>query len=59
MIPLTKSSNITRYSEMGAQAARTPLAAAGVDYTLIQQAYVGYVYEDSTSGRSAHKVDAR
>ena len=40
MIPLTKSGNITRYSEMGAQAAGIPFAAAGVDYTLIQQAYV-------------------
>jgi sterol carrier protein 2 len=44
---------------MGAQTARAALAAAGVDYTQIQQAYVDYVYGDSTSGRSAHKVDAR
>jgi sterol carrier protein 2 len=44
---------------MSAQAARAALAAAGVDNTRIQQDYAGYVYGDSTSGRSAHKVDAR
>ena len=59
MIPLTKSGKSVSYSEMGAQAARAALAATGVDYTQIQQAYVGYVYGDSTSGRSAHTLGAR
>jgi sterol carrier protein 2 len=36
---------------MGEQAARAALADAGLDYTQIEQAYVGYVYGDSTSGR--------
>jgi len=59
MIPLTKSGKSPSYYETGAQAARAALADPRVDRTRIQQAYVGYVYGDSTSGRSARKVDAR
>lgn len=32
---------------------RNALADAGVDYSSVQQAYVGYVYGDSTSGQAA------
>jgi sterol carrier protein 2 len=53
MVPFTKPGKSASYSEMGEQAARAALADAGVDYTQIQQAYVGYVYGDSTSGQSA------
>ena len=49
MVPFTKPGKSASYSEMGEQAARAALADAGVDYTQIQQAYVGYVYGDSTS----------
>jgi hypothetical protein len=53
MIPFTKPGKSAIYSEMGEQTARAALAYAGVDYTQIQRAYVGYVYGDSTSGQSA------
>jgi acetyl-CoA acyltransferase len=53
MILLTKSAKCAIYSELCEQAARAALADAGVDYTRIEQAYVGYVYGDSTSGQSA------
>jgi len=38
---------------MGAAAGRLALKDAGVGYDTIQQAYVGYVYGDSTSGQRA------
>lgn len=53
MIPFTKPGKSASYSEMGELAARAALADAGLDYTQIEQAYVGYVYGDSTSGQSA------
>lgn len=37
---------------MGESAARSALADAGIDYRSVQQAYVGYVYGDSTSGQA-------
>lgn len=53
MIPFTKPGKSATYSEMGENAARAALLDAGVEYTDVQQAYVGYVYGDSTSGQSA------
>ncbi|HSV48089.1 MAG TPA: lipid-transfer protein [Ramlibacter sp.] len=53
MISFRKPGASASYIEMGAQAARLALADAGIGYELIQQAYVGYVYGDSTSGQSA------
>ena len=53
MIPFTKPGASAPYHEMGAQAARLALADAGVDYANVQQAYVGYVYGDSTAGQAA------
>jgi len=53
MIPFKKPGESLPYHEMGAQAAREALADAGLDYADIQQAYVGYVYGDSTSGQRA------
>lgn len=53
MIPFTKPGRSGTYSEMGEQAARAALADAGVDYSSVQQAYVGFVYGDSTSGQAA------
>ena len=53
MIPFVKPGNNQPYPEMGAQALRAALADAGLDYALIQQAYVGYVYGDSTCGQRA------
>ena len=53
MIPFTTPSKTAPYDVMGETAARAALADAGVDYTSVQQAYVGYVYGDSTSGQAA------
>jgi sterol carrier protein 2 len=53
MIPFAKPGASAPYHAMGAQAARLALEDAGVDYAQIQQAYVGYVYGDSTCGQRA------
>jgi acetyl-CoA acetyltransferase len=53
MIPFTKPGASEPYPVMGARAARAALDDAGVDYRLVQQAYAGYVYGDSTSGQAA------
>jgi sterol carrier protein 2 len=51
MIPFAKPGASEPYDVMGAAATRAALADAGVDYARIAQAYVGYVYGDSTSGQ--------
>jgi acetyl-CoA acetyltransferase len=53
MIPFTKPGQSDPYTVMGAKAAKLALDDAGVDYSLVQQAYVGYVYGDSTAGQAA------
>ncbi|AOY95796.1 lipid-transfer protein [Cupriavidus sp. USMAA2-4] len=53
MIPFTKPGACDPYHVMGARAARLALEDAGVDYQHVQQAYVGYVYGDSTAGQAA------
>ena len=53
MIPFRKPGDHPPYFEMGAEAARLALADAGVEYSEVQQAFVGYVYGDSTSGQRA------
>ena len=53
MIPFTKPGASESYHLMGAQAAQLALDDAGVAYGLVQQAYVGYVYGDSTAGQAA------
>jgi len=53
MIPFTKPGTSDPYTVMGARAARLALDDAGVDYADVQQAYVGYVYGDSTAGQAA------
>ncbi len=40
------------YTHLGVEAARQALADAGVDYKQVQQAYVGWVYGDSTAGQN-------
>ena len=49
MIPFAKPGASEPYDVMGAAAAVDALADAGVAYREVQQAYVGYVYGDSTS----------
>ncbi|MCM2345037.1 lipid-transfer protein [Acidovorax soli] len=53
MIPFTKPGASEPYPVMGARAAQLALQDAGVDYAEVQQAYVGYVYGDSTAGQAA------
>jgi acetyl-CoA acetyltransferase len=53
MIPFTKPGQSDPYTVMGARAAKLALEDAGVDYAKVEQAYVGYVYGDSTAGQAA------
>jgi acetyl-CoA acetyltransferase len=53
MIPFTKPGASESYPVMGARAARLALDDAGVDYAEVGQAYVGYVFGDSTAGQAA------
>ena len=41
------------YHELAEQASRRALRDAGVEWKTVQQAYVGYVYGDSTAGQRA------
>src|SRR5436190_1382082 len=51
MVPFLKPGASAPYDEMGGEAIRHALADAGVEYSLIEQAYAGYVYGDSTCGQ--------
>lgn len=51
MIPFRKPGAAPAYTVMGAQAARTALADAGVGYESVQQAFVSYVHGDSSAGQ--------
>jgi len=53
MIPFVKPGANAPYHVMGAEATKLALSDAGLDYGAIQQAYVGYVYGDSTCGQRA------
>jgi acetyl-CoA acetyltransferase len=53
MIPFAKPGASAPYHEMGALAARAALIDAGIAYDEVEQAYVGYVYGDSTCGQKA------
>lgn len=53
MIPFTKPGASEAYHLMGARAAQLALDDAGVPYDAVQQAYIGYVYGDSTAGQAA------
>lgn len=53
MIPFTTPRASETYDVMAEKALRAALSDAGIDYTCVQQAYVGYAYGDSTSGQAA------
>lgn len=53
MIPFSTPRNAQTYDVMGELATRAALTDAGLSYESVQQAYVGYVYGDSTSGQAA------
>lgn len=51
MVPFKKPGDCPEYNVMGREAAQNALKDAGVDFTEIQEAVVGYVYGDSTCGQ--------
>ncbi|MFT3957377.1 MAG: lipid-transfer protein [Piscinibacter sp.] len=53
MVPFAKPGSSEPYDVMAAAAGRLALADAGMAFEALQQAYVGYVYGDSTSGQKA------
>ena len=53
MVPFTKPGASEPYPQMASKAVKAALADAGLDYAKVQQAYVGYVYADSTAGQRA------
>lgn len=53
MIPFAKPGASAPYHVMGAQATLAALKDAGLPYDEVQQAYVGYVFGDSTCGQAA------
>jgi acetyl-CoA acetyltransferase len=53
MIPFVKPGTNEPYPKMAAIATLAALTDAGIDFTSVQQAYVGYVYGDSTAGQRA------
>jgi acetyl-CoA acetyltransferase len=53
MVPFTKAGRSPAYDAMAADAARQALADAGLEYGAVQQAYVGFVIGDTTSGQQA------
>ena len=53
MTRFVKPSESPSYVALAGEAVRSALADAGIDYAKVQQAYVGYVYGDSTSGQKA------
>ncbi|GMV54569.1 MAG: lipid-transfer protein [Betaproteobacteria bacterium] len=53
MIPFVKPGASEPYFVMGANAARVAMQDARVDFGKIEQAFVGYVYGDSTCGQRA------
>ncbi len=53
VVPFSKPGTSDTYDIMGATAAAATLSDAGVAYVDVQQAFVGYVYGDSTAGQKA------
>jgi len=53
MIRFTKPGESEEYDVMAEKAGKAALADAGVEYKEIEQAFVGYVYGDSTCGQKA------
>ena len=57
MTKFTKPGASPEYYEMAKEAGQKALADAGIAYNEVQQAYVGYVYGDSTCGqRSVYEL---
>lgn len=57
MVPFAKPGMHEPYPQMAQHAVNLALADAGIGYEMIEQAYAGYVYGDSTAGqRSLYEV---
>lgn len=58
MVPFRKPGQSDSYDLMGEQAVCNALADAGISYSLVDQAFAGYVYGDSCAGQAAlYRVD--
>ena len=53
MVKFAKPGQQKPYREMASKAIRGAVAEAGIDPSLIEQAYAGYIYGDSTCGQHA------
>ena len=53
MVPFKKPGQSDPYDIMGQNATRAALIDAGINYSMIEQAYAGYVYGDSCAGQAA------
>lgn len=53
MVPFATPSKADTYDVMAEGATRAALADAGIEYNTVQQAYVGYVFGDSTCGQKS------
>lgn len=53
MVPFKKPGQSDSYDVMGENAARAALSDAGISFSLIEQAFCGYVYGDSCAGQAA------
>lgn len=53
MVKFSKPSKTEMYDVMGAQAVKSALEDAGIDYSQVQQAYAGFVSGDTCSGQTA------
>ena len=51
MTKFTTPKALIPYNQMGVAAAKDALKDAGIEYTEVEQAYVGYVYGDSCAGQ--------
>lgn len=53
MVPFTKPGASDAYNLMGERAAAAAFKDAGLQYSAVEQIYVGFVYGDSTAGQTA------
>jgi acetyl-CoA acetyltransferase len=53
MVPFKKPGQSDSYDAMGENAVRAALTDAGISFSLIEQAFCGYVYGDSCAGQAA------
>ena len=58
MVPFRKPGQSESYDLMGEKAVNSALHDAGIPYSLVEQAFCGYVYGDSCAGQAAlYRVD--